>query len=396
MKQIKTILAATALTLSIAASAQNADYQFKTIVEHPITSIKNQNRSGTCWCFSGISFLESEAIRINKIKNEADYPDFSEMFIVSNSYQERAEKYVRLDGKLTIGPGSQCEDVLHVMKDHGLVPQSVMNGLNYGTDLPVHGEVDALLAAYVNVLLTNPNNTLSTAWQKGFKGICDAYFGECPTEFEYNGKTYTPKSYVEQYNLNADDYVTLTSFTHEPFYTKFALELPDNWRFDQAYNVPLDEFMGALYHALENGYTATWCGDVSEAGFTRNGIAVLPDTNAPTSTSGSDQERWVGRADEKKEDASSKIPAEKKVTQEMRQIGYDNKTSTDDHGMHTFGIAEDQNGNKYFMVKNSWGVSGKYDGVWYISDAFTRAKALDFMVHKDALPKELKAKLGIK
>lgn len=395
MKKTKFILAAAAVCLSIATSAQTAEYKFKTIVESPITSIKDQNRSGTCWCFSAMSFLESEAIRINNIKNEADFPDFSEMFAVSNSYKERAEKYVRLDGKLTIGPGSQCEDVVHhILKDYGLVPQSVMNGMNYGTDLPVHNELDQLLASYVNVILSNPNKTLSTAWRNGFNGICDAYFGESPAEFEFNGKKYTPKSYAESYKLNADDYVTLTSFTHHPFYTTFAIEVPDNWRSDVSYNVPLDEFMNALYFALEHGYTATWAGDVSETGFSRNGVAVLPDTKAPVATTGSDQERWVGKAEKKAEKVSA-LPVEMVVTQEMRQLGFDNKTTTDDHGMHTFGIAEDQNGNKYFMVKNSWGKSGSYDGIWYISDAFTRAKALVYMVHKDALPKGLKAKLGI-
>ena len=233
-KTLKTVLAIYAFSLCIAASAQESEYKFTTVVENPITSIKNQNRSGTCWCFSGISFLESEAIRINKIKNEADYPDFSEMFVVSKSYQDRADKYVRLDGNLTFGAGSESEDVLHILKDYGLVPQTVMNGLNYGTDLPVHGEIDALLASYVKVIVSNPNKNLSTAWKNGYKGVCDAYFGACPEEFEYGGKNYTPRSFADSYKLNPDDYVTLTSFTHHPFHTRFALEVCDNWRNDQA------------------------------------------------------------------------------------------------------------------------------------------------------------------
>lgn len=395
MKSVTTFLTVSALALTIQASAQNTEYKFTTVKENPITSIKNQNRSGTCWCFSGISFIESEAIRINKIKDEADYPDFSEMFVVSHSYQDRADKYIRLDGNLTFGSGSESEDVFDIMRSYGLVPQSVMNGMNYGTELPVHGEIDALLQAYVKVINSNPNKTLSTAWKRGFKGVCDAYFGECPEEFEYKGKNYTPKSYVESLNLNPDDYVSLTSFTHHPFYTKFPLEVCDNWRYDQAYNVTLDEFIDAMFYAIEHGYTVTWGGDVSEAGFTRDGIAVLPQTPAPKANSGSDQERWVGKADEKK-DEEVQIPAEFKVTQEYRQEGFDNKSTTDDHGMHAFGIATDQNGTRYFMVKNSWGKTGKYEGIWYISEEFTKAKALDFIVHKDALPKELKAKLGIK
>ena len=392
-------MAAAALVLAGNAYAQAPrpeapkapEYQFTVVKENPITSIKNQNRSGTCWCFSALSFLESEAIRINKL-SEADYPDFSEMFVVSHSYQDRADKYIRLDGNLTFGAGSECEDVLHIMKDYGLVPQSVMPGTNYGTELPVHGEVDAAAKAYVGAIVKNPNRTLSTAWKNGFKGIMDAYFGECPETFEYNGKTYTPASYRDSFKLNADDYVTLTSYTHHPFYTQFAIEVCDNWRSDRAYNVPLDEFMDALYYALEHGYTTTWGGDVSEAGFTRMGTGILLDTKAPVTT-GSDQERWTGKAEEKPAQAA---PKELAVTQEFRQSEFDNKGTTDDHGMHAFGIAKDQFGNKYVMIKNSWGESGKYKGIWYLSDAFTRAKAIDFMVHKDGLPKELKKKLGIK
>lgn len=394
-KTLKTVLAIYALSLCIAASAQESEYKFTTVVENPITSIKNQNRSGTCWCFSGISFLESEAIRINKIKDEADYPDFSEMFVVSKSYQDRADKYVRLDGNLTFGAGSESEDVLHILKDYGLVPQTVMNGLNYGTDLPVHGEIDALLASYVKVIVSNPNKNLSTAWKNGYKGVCDAYFGACPEEFEYGGKNYTPRSFADSYKLNPDDYVTLTSFTHHPFHTRFALEVCDNWRNDQAYNLPLDEFMSVMFSAIENGYTTTWAGDVSELGFTRKGIAVIPEAEAPKATSGSDQEKWVGKAEEKEKDAKG-IPAEKYISQEYRQEGFDNKASTDDHGMHAFGIAKDQNGTRYLMVKNSWGKTGDYDGIWYISESFTRAKALSFIVHKDALPKDIKNKLGIR
>jgi aminopeptidase C len=397
MKALHTILAAFASTLCITAAAQNGEYEFTVVKENPITSIKNQNRSGTCWCFSGLSFLESEAIRINKIKDKDAYPDFSEMFIVSHSYQTRADKYVRLDGNLTFGPGSECEDVLHIMKDYGLVPQSVMPGLNYGTELPVHGELDAVLKAYVEAVNTLPNSTLSTAWLRGFTGILDAYFGECPVKFEYQGKSYTPRSYADSYNLNADDYVSLTSFTHHPFYTKFPIEIADNWRYDQAYNLPLDELMDVLFGAIEKGYTTTWGGDVSEPGFTRNGIAVIPDTDAPASTSGSDQERWVGKDNSQPEaKAENSVPREKAISQEYRQKGFDEKTTTDDHGMQAFGIAKDQNGTRYLMIKNSWGETGKYKGIWYISESFTRAKMIDFMVHKDALPKELKAKLGIK
>jgi len=399
----KTILLLATMATATFAFAQpkpaprTFDYQFTTVKENPITSVKNQNRSGTCWCFSTLSFLESEAIRIGSITDTTAYPDFSEMFVVSHSYQDRADKYIRRDGNLTFGAGSEGEDVLHVMKTYGLVPQSVMPGNNYGTELPVHGEVDAVLLAYVKAINTNPNRKLSTAWKAGFKGICDAYWGECPEEFEYNGTQYTPKSYVESLGLDADDYVTLTSYTHHPFYEQFEIEVADNWRGDRAWNVPLDELIEALNYALEHGYTATWGGDVSELGFTRNGVAVLPDAAQKKETSGSDQEHWVGKDKEKADTAAvSKAPKEIEVTQEYRQQCFDEKTTTDDHGMHTFGLAKDQDGNRYYMVKNSWGKTGKYDGIWYISEEFSKAKMIDFMVHKDALPKALKAKLGIK
>lgn len=397
------ILAIAAMAAAVSASAQRAatpapqlpELTFTTVKANPITSIKNQNSSGTCWCFSAISFLESEAIRLNNIKNEADYPDFSEMFVVSHSYQDRAVKFIRMDGKLGFGAGSWCEDVVHhVMKDYGLVPNSVQPGLNYGTELPVHGELDALTSAYVQAMLKNPNKGYSTAWQKGFKAVVDTYLGECPTEFEYNGKTYTPQSYRDSYKLDSDNYVTLTSFTHHPFYEKFSIEVADNWRFDEAYNVPLDEFMGALKYALENGFTATWGGDVSEAGFNRQGLALLIDTKAQAP--GTDLERFLGKTPEEIAEAKKhEAPVELEVTQESRQHGFDFKTTTDDHGMHAFGLAKDQYGNDYLMIKNSWGKAGKYEGIWYMSFNFHKAKCLDFMVHKDALPKDLKKKLGI-
>lgn len=373
--------------------SKQVEYQFTTVKANPITSVKNQFRSGTCWCFSSLGFLESEAIRLNNIKDTTLYPDFSEMFVVSHSYQDRAEKYVRLDGKLNFGAGSECNDVLYVAKHYGLVPQSVMPGLNYGTELPVHGEIDALAYAYVKAIASNPNRVLSTAWKKGFQGIMDAYFGECPTEFTYNGVKYTPESYRDSYKINPDDYVSLTSYTHHPFYEKFALEISDNWRWEQDWNVPIDEFMAALDNALENGFTVAWGTDVSEKGFTRDGLGILYKEQAKK-TSGSDQERWVGKSEEKNDEPQA--PEEEVADQAYRQKGYDNKTLTDDHGMQIFGIAKDQFGKKYYMVKNSWGTAGKYNGIWYVTEAFVRGKSMDITMHKDALPKSLAKKLGVK
>ena len=374
-----------------AGPEKKGELTFTTIKENPITPIKNQYRSGTCWCFSGLAFLESEAIRINGIKDPAAYPDFSEMFVVSHSYQDRAEKYVRLDGNLTFGAGSEIGDVLHIVSDYGLVPQSIQPGTEYGTELPVHGEIDALTKAYVEVIAKNPNRTLSTGWKKGFKGIVDAYLGECPTEFEYNGKTYTPASYRDSYKINPDDYVSFTSYTHHPFYKKFALEICDNWRYDQDWNVPIDDFMAVIDNAIMNGFTIAWASDVSEKGFTRDGLAqLLADAKK---TSGSDQERWVGKSGEPAEESA---PEEIEATQEFRQKGYDEKTTTDDHGMQIFGIARDQFGNKYYMVKNSWGETGKYKGIWYASEAYVRGKSMSIFVHKDALTKDVAKKIGVK
>lgn len=382
------------------------DYQFTVVKENPVTPVKNQHRSGTCWVFSTLGFVESEVIRINDIKDESKYPDFSEMFVVSKSYFERGLKYVRLDGMLGFSAGSEADDVLHVIKDYGLVPQSVMSGMNYGTELPVQGEMDAVLHGFISAAVKNPNKKMTTAWQNAYKGILDAYLGECPETFTVDGKEYTPATYRDSFNFNPDDYVTLTSFTHHPFYTKFAIEVCDNWRWDEAYNLPLDEMMEVLDNAVMNGYTAAWGTDVSEPGFTRQGMAVLVNTEAKVTT-GSDQEHWVGPAVEKADAKASKkgvdkqqkevpAPVEYEATQEFRQIAFDNKTTTDDHGMQIYGIAKDQFGNKYYIVKNSWGVTGKYDGIWYATENFVRGKSIDIVVHKDAVPQAIKDKLGIK
>ena len=415
MKLNHIIPAAAALLIGAGAFAQPKpvvefpEYQFTVVKENPITSVKNQYRSGTCWVFSALGFVESEVIRINGITDPAQYPDLSEMFVVGKSYYERGIKYVRMDGCLGFSAGSEADDVLHVIRDYGLVPQSAMSGMNYGTELPVQGEMDAVLKGFIDAACKNPNRKLTTAWKRAFQGILDAYLGESPEKFTVDGVEYTPASYRDALKFNPDDYVTLTSFTHHPFYTKFAIEVCDNWRGDEAWNVPIDEFMSVLEDAVMNGYTVAWGSDVSEPGFTRNGLAVLVNTEA-RQTAGSDQERWVGPAPDKadakpakpsKKNARKEVkpeipdPVEFDVTQESRQEEFDNKTTTDDHGMQIYGIATDQNGKKYYMVKNSWGETGKYKGLWYATEAFVKGKSLDILVHKDALPQDLKDKLGI-
>lgn len=399
-KVIFAFIALVAMSSSAFAQARPAvqwpDYKFETVKANPITSIKNQASSGTCWCYSAVAFIESEIIRINGIKDEAKYPDLSEFFIVSHSYSDRADKFVRLDGNLTFSVGSEVDDALDVIRAYGLVPNVEMTGMNYGTDLPKQAELDAVLKAYITAVSKVPNRTLTTAWKRGFDGILAAYLGNYPTTFTVDGKTYTPETYRDALKVDPDAYVSLTSFTHHPFYTKFPIEIADNWRADASFNVPVDELMKALDNAIENGYTAAWAADVSETGFTRDGYAILVDLQK-TAEAGSDQEHWVGPAAENAPAAAKKADkpvVEKAATQETRQKGFDEKSITDDHGMQIFGIAKDQWGNKYYMVKNSWGVTGKYNGIWYASEAYVRNQTISLTMHKSALPKDTAKKLN--
>ncbi|MDR0296169.1 MAG: aminopeptidase [Prevotellaceae bacterium] len=395
MKKLFVLLACVGYCgLALAQEAKDSTgYQFTTVKELKITPIKDQFRSGTCWSFSTLAMVEAELLRMGK----GEY-NLSEMFVVYNNYVEKAVKYVRLQGKGNFAAGGSAEDVMHAIREYGIVPQEAMQGLNYGEEQHVHGELDMLTSAYVNALIKNPNRKLSTAWKNGFKGILDAYLGEIPANFTYNEKSYTPKSFAASLGFNPDDYVSLTSYTHHLFYTQFAIEIEDNWRWDLSYNIPLDELMQTFDNAINNGYTIAWSSDVSEKGFTRNGIAVVPDINF-TELSNSEQARWLGLSQKERDDQLYKLDNpghEKNITQEMRQIAYDNYETTDDHGMLIYGIAKDQRGTKYYMVKNSWGESGTYKGHWYASEAFVKYKTMSILVHKNALPAAIKQKLNIK
>ena len=361
-------------------------FVFTTVKENPITSIKNQNRSSTCWSFSSIGFLESELLRLGK----GEF-DLSEMFVVHKTMQDRATNYVRYHGDASFSPGGSFADAVFCYENYGMVPQDAMPGIAYGDEL------DAVAGAYVEAIGKGKQSKLSPVWKNGVSAIYDTYLGACPQEFTYKGKTYTPKTFAnEVLGLNMKDYVSLTSFTHHPFYTQFNVEVQDNWRNALSYNLPIDELMAVMDNAVKNGYTFAWGADVSEQGFTRDGIAVYPDAEKGAELTGSDMARWLGlsQSDKRKELTSKPLP-EITVTQEMRQQAFDNWETTDDHGMLIYGIAKDQNGKEYFMVKNSWGESGKYKGIWYASKAFAAYKTINILVHKDAIPADIAKKLGL-
>ena len=398
LKRILTLLLCVLTLLPMAAKPKNdkteeEGFKFKTVKENPITPVKNQNRSSTCWSFSGIGLLEAEVLRLKGIE-----VDFSEMYVVSHSMRERAELFVRLHGNATFAPGGSFSDVLYCLDHHGLVPQTDMPGIMYGEELPVHNELDAVARAYVDALVGSNLKKLTPVWQQGFKAIYDTYLGHCPEQITVAGVTSTPKEWTKSLGLEADNYISLTSFTHHPFYEQFAIEVEDNWRHAMSYNLPLDELMEVMGEAIKGGYTIGWAADVSEVGFNRDGIAVMPDEANGAELTGSDMARWTGmtEVDRRKELTSRPLP-EIEVTQEMRQTAFDNWETTDDHGMLLYGIAKDQNGKRYYMVKNSWGTEkSQYKGIWYASESFLKYKTLNIVIHKKALPRSIAKKLGIK
>ena len=386
-----------ALSFNLFADDKNDEgFQFTVVKENPITSTKNQNRSGTCWAFSSLGFFEAELLRMGK----GEY-DFCEMYLAHKTYEDRAKAAVRTHGDISFAQGGSFYDCVYCMKHYGMVPQSAMPepGTLYGDTLPNFNEFFSILEPQVAAIAKGSQKKLSPVWFKPINATLDAYLGECPTEFTYNGKKYTPQSYLASTGLNMDDYVSLTSFTHHPFYEQFIIEVQDNWRWGFSYNLPLDEFMQVMESAVKNGYTFAWGADVSEEGFSREGIAVCPDVKKMKEDGSSDYERWFGKnstsADRRKNLTSKPLP-EITVTQEMRQEAYDNWETTDDHGMLIYGIATDQNGKEYFMVKNSWGTDYKYKGVWYASKAFVAYKTMNILINKNAIPKNIARKLGLK
>ncbi len=392
------LLAAVLLGAVLTAAAQEANkpegYKFtdtKTVKTVPVT---NQYKSGTCRCFSTVSFIEEEILR-------AGGPEIklSEMWIVRNIYFEKAVKYVRLHGSLNFAVGGAAHDVTHAIEKYGIVPREVYKGLNYGTEMPEFGEIDEVLKAYVDAVIKNKNGKLTPAWQDGLNAILDAYFGERPETFTYEGKEYTPHTFAESLPVKMSDYIEFSSYTHHPFYSSFIIEVPDNWLWGEVYNVPLNEMMQVIDDAIAEGHPVAWGTDVSEKGFRgAKAIGIIPE-EAEKNMVGSDAERWgkLSSAEKEAQIYSLDQPVkEKTITQEMRQTAYDNYETTDDHGMVIVGTAVDQNGSPFYKVQNSWGDRGPYEGFYYFSRPFVEYKTMDIMVNKNVVSKELLKKLGLK
>lgn len=381
--------------LALSASAVfGQGYQFTEVVKLPATPVKNQAATGTCWCFATTSFMESELLRMGK----GTY-DLSEMFIVRQKYMNQLQDNYLRRGEGNIGQGSLSHTFMNAYRQVGIVPEEVYTGINYDSDRHNHGEMVRFMHALADVAVKAKHR--SPEYDKLIENLFDTYLGKLPEKFTYKGKEYTPKSFAESLGLNMDDYIELTSFTHHPYYVKFDVEVPDNWEHSLMYNLPLDEMMETVDYALNNGYTVCWDGDVSEKGFSfTNGVAINPEVKKVEDLSGTDRARFekLGEKERLEEVFKFEHPyPEINVTPEVRQAGFESFVTTDDHLMHVTGITKDQNGTKYYITKNSWGTDrNKFGGYLNMSESFVRAKTIYVMVHKDAIPKGIKAKLGIK
>ena len=399
----KTILLALLAVCAMSASAVTKDNKkenpnkpvFTVVKENPITSIKDQNRSGTCWDYSTLSFFENEIL-----KATGKTYDLCESFVANKTYMDRAILVVRYHGDCQFAEGGSAYDPLYCIQHYGICPESAMPfpGSLYGDSLNNFNEFFKVLTSYVQAIAKSNSKKLTPAWKNGLQGILDAYLGKCPDSFVYQGKTYTPKTFAASLGLDWNNYITFTSYTHHPFWTRFAVEVQDNWRFPLSWNVPIDDLAKIIDNAIMNGYTVAWGGDVSEDGFTRDGLAYMCDTKKIQSLEGSDMARWLKLSKAEKKNIVDSLGVnvpEITPTQKQRQERFDNWELTDDHGMVIFGIAKDQKGKEYYMVKNSWGETGDYKGIWYMTKNFIVANTMDFMVNKNAVPKDIRKKCGI-
>ena len=382
-------------------NSEKSNYRFEKIVHLDATPVQSQGFAGTCWSFSGLSFFESELMRMGNKKA----PILSEMFVVRKAYEEKADKYIRMDGKSNFSQGGGFVDIPYVINKYGIVPEEAYLGLNYGKNNHDHNELFSVLDGAVQGMLKHSkdemdkqhSNGITKTWKNAIAGILDAYLGKEPQTFKYEGKEYTPKSYAQSLKFDMNNYVSITSYMNEPLYQPTQLAIPDNWLWESSYNVKLDELFTIVEHALKNGYTIAWGADVSEKGFSfRDGLAIVPEDDATIEVNGRDNKNFSDAGAKKISNAFLTPVKEKVITPEMRQEGYDTKLTTDDHGMHIVGMYKDQAGTKYFLVKNSWGSDRNYPkGYFYASEAYFKLKTMNYFLHKDALPKEIRSNLKI-
>jgi len=399
MKLFNAILIPAILFCALCSNSQDTirnkkagGYLFSKVKNLEATAVQDQSSTGTCWSFSALSFFESELLRMGKGSH-----NLSEMFVVRNSYIDKADKYVRMHGKSNFGQGGAFHDIPYVIKNYGMVPEEVYAGLNYGSEKHNHSELDAILTAILKAVTENHQKSLTSSWKKAYSNVVDAYLGAIPESFMYQGKKYTPKEFAASLGLKMEDYVCLSSFTHHPFYQRFVIEVEDNWASQQVYNLPLDEMVSVINNSVNKGYTVAWATDVSEKGFSfKNGLAIVPEDETAVTKKGEDNKQFNNAGADKSGTPFDAPGTEKIITQQNRQDAFDNYQTTDDHGMHIVGIYTDQTGKTYYRVKNSWGTKNNdCDGYLFASEAFVKYKTMDIMVHKDALTKELKKKLGL-
>ncbi len=376
-------------TAQVETNKEGSEYKFEPVKTHAASTVKNQGRTGTCWSFSTLSFLESELMR--KGKNI----DLSEMWIVRCAYIEKAINYVRMRGKANFDEGAEFHDIPAIARKYGLVPEAVYSGLKNGETTYNHKEMVSMLKAALDALIEA--ETLSPNWQNAISAMIDAYLGTAPSTFNYDGKSYTPASFYTFTDLKLDEYVFVTSFTHHPLYSSFAIEVPDNWSMQSAYNVSLEELTDLAKNTVKNMQSFAWASDVSEKGFSfSNGLGIVPVHDSLIKQEGKDNKFFNTAGAERKSTAFDKPMPEKQIDAAARQAAFDMQTTTDDHGMHAVGLYQDQNGTQYFKIKNSWGTSNYTQGYLFVSENYFKYKTICIMVHKDALSKDLKSKLNIR